>query len=76
VGNKIEDLLSRIAALEARFATLPGNVEEQRRRYELIRYLLSTFKTTKRYSGFSKIYGRPSPTTRFVRDLGTRRSRC
>ena len=37
-GNKIEDLLSRIVALEARFATLPGDVEEQRRRQELIEY--------------------------------------
>jgi hypothetical protein len=38
VGNKIENLLSRIAGLEALFATRPGNVEEQRRRSELIRY--------------------------------------
>ncbi|KAF9646350.1 hypothetical protein BDM02DRAFT_246803 [Thelephora ganbajun] len=37
VGNKIADLLSRIEALEAGFATLPGNVVEQRRRSELIR---------------------------------------
>ncbi|KAF9642095.1 hypothetical protein BDM02DRAFT_2703619, partial [Thelephora ganbajun] len=37
VGNKIEVLLSRIEALEARFATPPGNVAEQRRRSELIR---------------------------------------
>ncbi|KAF9642269.1 hypothetical protein BDM02DRAFT_3193578 [Thelephora ganbajun] len=38
VRNKIEDLLSRIEALEARFATPPGNLVEQRRRSELIRY--------------------------------------
>ncbi|KAF9643639.1 hypothetical protein BDM02DRAFT_3123137 [Thelephora ganbajun] len=37
VGNKIADLLSRIEAPEARFAPLPGNVAEQRRRSELIR---------------------------------------
>ncbi|KAF9642890.1 hypothetical protein BDM02DRAFT_3192519 [Thelephora ganbajun] len=37
VGNKIEDLLSRIETLEARFAIPPGNVVEQRRRSELIR---------------------------------------
>ena len=36
--NKIEDLLSRVAALEADFATLPGDVEEQRCRHQLIRY--------------------------------------
>ena len=35
--NKIEDLL-RMVGLETRFTTLPGNVEEQRRRHELIRY--------------------------------------
>ena len=38
--NKIEDLLSRIVTLEARFATLPGDVEEQRRRHELIWYAI------------------------------------
>ncbi|KAF9643223.1 hypothetical protein BDM02DRAFT_3192003 [Thelephora ganbajun] len=37
VGNKIEDILSRIEVLEARFATPPGSVVEQRRRSELIR---------------------------------------
>lgn len=36
--RRIEGLLSRIAALEALFATSPGSVEEQRRRKELIRY--------------------------------------
>ena len=40
VGNRIEGLLSRMVALEARFATLPGNVGEQRRRHELIRYAI------------------------------------
>ncbi|KAF9645520.1 hypothetical protein BDM02DRAFT_3131034 [Thelephora ganbajun] len=37
VENKIEDLLSRIEVLEARFATPPGSVVEQRHRSELIR---------------------------------------
>jgi len=36
VRNKIEDLLSRVAALEEDIATLPGGVDEQRRRRELI----------------------------------------
>jgi len=36
VRNKIEDLLSRVAALEEDFATLPGGVDEQGRRRELI----------------------------------------
>jgi len=40
VRDKIEDLLSRVAALEADFATLPGDVDEQRRRRELIRYVI------------------------------------
>jgi hypothetical protein len=40
VENKIGDLLSRIAALEARFDTRPGDVKEQRRRYELILYVI------------------------------------
>jgi len=39
VRNKIEDLLSRVAALEEDFATLPGEVDEQRRRRELIWYV-------------------------------------
>ena len=34
--NKIENLISRVATLEADFATLPGGVDEQRRRRELI----------------------------------------
>ena len=43
IGNKIEGLLSRVVALEARFATPPGEVEEQRRRRELIRYAVLPF---------------------------------
>ncbi|KAF9642707.1 hypothetical protein BDM02DRAFT_3273353 [Thelephora ganbajun] len=39
VRDKIEDLLSRIEALEARFATPPGNIVEQKRRREVIRKL-------------------------------------
>jgi len=106
VRNKIEDLLSRAVALEADFATLPGDVDEQRRRHQLIRYvtprpllrldiyflpvisttsrgdcgpstrgkscsdLVTTFKTMKMYSGFSKICGRLSPITGFVHNLG------
>ena len=38
--NKVEDLISRVATLEADFATLPGGVDEQRRRRELIRYVV------------------------------------
>ena len=40
VGNKIEDLLSRIVTLEARFATRPDDVAEQRRRSDLIWYVV------------------------------------
>jgi len=40
VRNKIEDILSRVATLEANFATLPGDVDEQSRRSELIRYAI------------------------------------
>ena len=35
VGNKIEDLLSRIVALEECFDSRPDDVAEQRRRNEL-----------------------------------------
>ena len=37
--NKIEGLLLRVAALEEDFATLPGDVDEQRRRRGLIWYV-------------------------------------
>lgn len=37
-GNKVEDLISRVAALEALLALPPGDVAEQRRRGELIWY--------------------------------------
>ncbi|KAF9644524.1 hypothetical protein BDM02DRAFT_936188 [Thelephora ganbajun] len=37
IGNKIEDLLSRIVALEEHFYSRPDDVEEQRRRNNLIR---------------------------------------
>ena len=40
IGNKIENLLSRIVALEERFDSRPGDVAEQRRRDELIRYVV------------------------------------
>ena len=38
VGGKIEGLISRVVALEERFNSPPNDVEEQRRRNELIRY--------------------------------------
>jgi len=104
IRNKIEILLSRMVTLEGFFTTLPGDVEEQRRRLELIRYifirpfrptvelrpasstvlgdncgrctgsqgwsnLLNTPRAMRVCSGFSKIYKRPSPTIRFVRNL-------
>jgi len=40
VTNKIEDLLVQIVALEARFETPPGELEEQECRDELIRYVI------------------------------------
>lgn len=40
VTRKIRDLLSRITTLEAPFATRPGDVAEQRRRSELLRYVI------------------------------------
>lgn len=40
IRNKIEDILSRIAVLEAHLATLPDCVAEQRRRNELIEYVI------------------------------------
>ena len=39
VGNKIEILLSHVIALEECFDSRPGDVAEQRRRDELIRYV-------------------------------------
>lgn len=38
VGNKIEDVLSRIVALENQLDSQPGDIAELRRRDELIRY--------------------------------------
>jgi len=106
VRNKIEDLISRVTILEADLATLPGGVDEQGRRRELIWYvtlrslsrldidflpassrtsrgdcgpstrgkscsdLMTTFKTMKMYSSFSKICGRLSAITGFVHHLG------
>jgi len=40
VKNKIEDLISRVVKLEVHFAIRPGDVAEQRRRTELIRYVI------------------------------------
>ena len=40
VGNKIEDLLSRIVALEESFDSRPGDVAEQRRRDEVRSYVI------------------------------------
>ena len=40
IRNEIEDILSRVFVLEKRFATPPGDVGEQRRRSELIRYVV------------------------------------
>ena len=38
VGRKIEDVLSRLTALENRFDVPPSDVTEQRRRDDVIRY--------------------------------------
>ena len=38
MGNKVENLLSRINALEERFGSCPDDVAEQRRRGKLIGY--------------------------------------
>ncbi|KAF9645513.1 hypothetical protein BDM02DRAFT_3189660 [Thelephora ganbajun] len=56
VRNKIEDLLSRIVALEEHFYSRPDDVEEQRRRSELIRHVVipPSDSTTKRFPGSSK----------------------
>jgi len=59
VRNKIEDLLSRVATLEELFATLPGDVAEQRCRSEVIRYaiiplldtVLSSFQQARGHRG-------------------------
>ena len=40
VRDKIENLVIRIATLEARFETPPEDVTEQRRRRELIQYAI------------------------------------
>ena len=42
VGNKIENLLSRVVAVEDHFNSRPSDVAEQRRRDELIRYAMSS----------------------------------
>ena len=39
VKNKIETLRPRVAALDKLFVTPPGDIEEQRRRSELLRYV-------------------------------------
>ena len=43
--NKIQNLLSRIAVLEALFSTRPVDVDDQRRRSELIRYAAPPHQT-------------------------------
>ena len=45
VRNKIGDLLSRVATLEADFSTLPGDVQEHTRKYKLIWYVILPFET-------------------------------
>ena len=40
VGNKVENLLSRIVVLEDHFDSRPNDVPEQRRRHELQRYVV------------------------------------
>ena len=47
MGNKLEILLPRVAALEEHFDSRPSDVAEQRRRDELIRYvtMLTSYNT-------------------------------
>jgi hypothetical protein len=42
VGNKTKVLLSHIVVLEERFDSLPGVVEEQRRRDKVIEYVIAS----------------------------------
>ena len=73
--NEIEDLLSRVAVrldvdfLPASSRTSKGDCDPFTRG-KSCSDLMSTFKTMKIYSGFSKICGRLSPITRFVHHLG------
>ena len=43
MGNKIENLLSRVVAVEDRFNSRPSDVAEQRRRDEVMRYAIFSF---------------------------------
>ena len=40
IGNKVEDLHSRVVALEEQFDSHPGDVEELKRREEVISYAI------------------------------------
>ena len=43
MNNRIENLLSRVVSLEERFDSRPSDVADQRRRYDLIRYVTVLF---------------------------------
>jgi len=58
VRNKIEDLISRVAALEELFATLPGDVTEQRCRSEVIWYAIIPPPLDTVLSSFQQARGR------------------
>ena len=59
MGNKVEVLLPRIAALEEHFDSRPSDVAEQRRRDELIQYvtILSSYGTALTLSSQLRCFG-------------------
>ena len=59
MGNKVEVLLPRVAALEEHFDSRPGDVAEQRRRDELIQYatMLTSYDTALTLSSQLRRFG-------------------
>ena len=65
--NKIEDILSRVAILETLFATSPGDVAEQRRRDQLIRYVVIP-PLDSILSSIQQVQGHRRTTAAFIRE--------
>lgn len=74
VRRKVEVILSHIASLDMLFAAPPGDVDEQRRRYDLLRYAI-IYPVCSALTSFQQVSGHRGAVKIIVRGAGVAAAR-